>query len=922
MDFQEDPHALLFSEFVQKRPGENLVLSDLEALTKKRMILWPRGIFKTTAVRVDIVQTILNYPNVRICFLTGGDTLAKLQLKAIKQVFEKPTAYFKHLFPEFCLKSVRNMRVRDEADPRAWTDVLCKMGNQHEFTVPARTNTTFAEPTFKISTAKAVKAGSHFDEIYIDDLVNELMDVHELIPTPAGFVRNGDLKTGDYTFGQDGVAYRVVAHPIQKRQAYKVSFDDGTSTLVHAGHLWTTWNFRERIALHRTSSKRRLSAKTRTTEEILATLHYDKKGHKTGHVVNHAVRVPDAVVLSEKKLLLHPYALGVWLGSGSSKQSVIAGVDLEIFERLESFGVHSKQLATKSPACPLHGVYLEKPTGLKRKGKNRFTSVLKQLEVFNNKHVPFDYLWSSKNQRLELLRGLMDTDGRCSQRGLCIFVNTNEKLADGVYQLASALGLKPRKSMNVSKPGKKTRGWYAGGVPTYRVIWTSSLPVFGLTRKLALLPKKTSQANWRYIINVEKTNQAIAMRCLTSENPEGLYLFGRNFNVTHNTNYRTVAALQKCHQDYIDICPLLEPTGFMVITGTRYSFGDTYELIQEDAKVEEKTLGRTIWRFSIRDCWSWGDLNCPHTDIYHDYAVNKLEPPCIVPGCPCKGFKSNGSKGVLFPQTRAHDGRLIGHTLEWLEGEKGRVGDEFFANQYENKPIATGSQTFTETLVGAQTFFNLNLMPTYSQAAESTYIVGDLAYVGEPGRDFSVLYIFRVFCGQIFVFDCMFGNWNAGQISENIVNCVIKHHPKYVFIEKYNGWDPQNRDITANAVAKGVTNIPIQWLKGSQAAGAKIIRIGAINGTLTSRRLWLYGNMPGYQKLVNQLVKWPKLGRHDDFADCMGMVIAAPTGWELVTPPTVVDPNSWLHSMIPVQTEQEIDSRPAGSYGPDDENSI
>src|ERR1039458_4755213 len=124
MDFQEDPHALLFSQFVQKRPGENLVLSDLDALTKKRMILWPRGIFKTTAVRVDIVQTILNYPNVRICFLTGGDTLAKLQLKAIKQVFEKPTAYFKHLFPEFCLKSVRNMRVRDEADPRAWTDVL------------------------------------------------------------------------------------------------------------------------------------------------------------------------------------------------------------------------------------------------------------------------------------------------------------------------------------------------------------------------------------------------------------------------------------------------------------------------------------------------------------------------------------------------------------------------------------------------------------------------------------------------------------------------------------------------------------------------------------------------------------------------------------------------------------------------------
>ena len=108
MDFQKNPHDQLFSQFVQKRPGENMVLSDLETLTKKFMILWPRGLFKTSAVIVDIVQTILNYPNVRICFLTGGDQLAKRQLARIKHVFEKPSKRFKFLFPEFCIKSVRN----------------------------------------------------------------------------------------------------------------------------------------------------------------------------------------------------------------------------------------------------------------------------------------------------------------------------------------------------------------------------------------------------------------------------------------------------------------------------------------------------------------------------------------------------------------------------------------------------------------------------------------------------------------------------------------------------------------------------------------------------------------------------------------------------------------------------------------------
>src|ERR1700681_2374866 len=43
MDFQPDPHTQLFKCFLQKRPGENLVLSDLDQLTKKRMILWPRN---------------------------------------------------------------------------------------------------------------------------------------------------------------------------------------------------------------------------------------------------------------------------------------------------------------------------------------------------------------------------------------------------------------------------------------------------------------------------------------------------------------------------------------------------------------------------------------------------------------------------------------------------------------------------------------------------------------------------------------------------------------------------------------------------------------------------------------------------------------------------------------------------------------
>ena len=528
MDFQANPHSQLFSQFVQNRPGEGLALSDLDQRTKKRMILWPRGLFKTSAVVVDIVSTILNYPNVRICFLTGGDQLAKRQLARVKRVFEKPTKNFQYLFPEFCLKSVLDKKTQK------WKDEPVKMGNAHEFTVPARTNDTFAEPTFAISTAKSVKAGSHYDKIYIDDLVNE-------------------------------------------------------------------------------------------------------------------------------------------------------------------------------------------------------------------------------------------------------------------------------------------------------------------------------------------------------------------------QNYRSVKSLEKCYQDYIDICPLLEPTGFILMTGTRYSYGDTYERIQEMAKQEEKLIGHSIWKFSIRDCWSHGCVNCSHTDVYHNYDANILQPPCGVSGCACIGFKSDGSKGVLFPEVRTHDGRSIGHTLQFLEGEKIRLGEEFFSNQYENNPIAMGSQTFTDTQIGAQTVHSMSQIPPYSSS--STFIVGDLAYVGQEGRDYSVLYMCRAFQGQIFIYDCLFGNWDSGQVAENTVAALLTHRPNVIYYEKMNGWDGFERLILALATSKGIPKVPIQWEKGTQAKDAKIRRIGDIKGWLDSKRLWFYAGMPGYSQMVQQLVKWPKLGRHDDFADCVGQVVAAPTGAHLETPPVVVSTTNWLRKM-------------------------
>jgi intein/homing endonuclease len=77
---------------------------------------------------------------------------------------------------------------------------------------------------------------------------------------------------------------------------------------------------------------------------------------------------------------------------------------------------------------------------LRRLGLSRDDSKVNQG---NGKHIPAIYQQASAEQRRSLLQGLMDTDGTCNTRGTATFTNKNERLADDVFELSTALGLKP-----------------------------------------------------------------------------------------------------------------------------------------------------------------------------------------------------------------------------------------------------------------------------------------------------------------------------------------------------------------------------------------------------------------------------------------------------------------------------------------------
>jgi len=149
-DLTEKTHKPICDFFVQKSLTRSFLRQDL---TKNRLLLYPRGHFKSSINICDCIQWMLCFPNITIQLLAGIEELAERFVWEMKEHFLS-NGDFRALFPEFI--------------PQGDT-----FGTKGEFTVPNRTQIR-REPTMSISTLKSVKAGSHFDLQKGDDTVNEI----------------------------------------------------------------------------------------------------------------------------------------------------------------------------------------------------------------------------------------------------------------------------------------------------------------------------------------------------------------------------------------------------------------------------------------------------------------------------------------------------------------------------------------------------------------------------------------------------------------------------------------------------------------------------------------------------------------------------------------------------------------------------
>lgn len=361
------------------------------------------------------------------------------------------------------------------------------------------------------------------------------------ILTPAGWTVMGDVKIGDSVIGSSGVPVEVTDVTFHgEKSIYRVTFNDKTSTECCGDHLWAV------IPYGNQRKGRKHMTKVMSTEEMLRDyVSFDSRGFR-----EHRYQIPltKPVVFESTSLPLHPYVMGVLLGDGSFPKNtirpiVLASTDSEIAERVSQLlpsgcrlspveGIHYRFVAEKSQRGGIAG----------RGHHNPVNALSRELGLSgtesHTKFVPGMYLFSSPSDRLELLRGLLDTDGSVvkTDPGCASFSTTSPQLRDAVVFLAQSLGgtatirVRPpsvRQILDNAKPSFCRESY------TVHVRLPDEYVPFHLSRKVAAFVKSKKGVR-RTVVGIEKVGTK-PCQCIAVSAEDGLYLTD-SMIVTHNSH--------------------------------------------------------------------------------------------------------------------------------------------------------------------------------------------------------------------------------------------------------------------------------------------------------------------------------------------------------------------------------------------------
>ncbi len=281
-----------------------------------------------------------------------------------------------------------------------------------------------------------------------------------------------DIKISEQLLGDDSKPRNVLSITSGKEQMYWVRQNKACDYRVNESHI---------LSLKR--SKTEGSHKNGDILNINVKEYLEKSDKFKSNYKGYKV----AVEFGEKDIKIDPYFLGLWLGDESSSKVSIYTQDNEIVEYLNEYALKLKLQVREyiqDDKCPEYSITHKKHVD----GKTAFSlhKLLREENLFNNKHIPNDYLINSEENRLKLLAGLLDSDGHYNKNENGFEITQKlESLSKQIKYLCDSLGF--RTSLNSKKATIKEIGFET---EVYKV------RIFGDINKIPVKIKRKKAKEW------------------------------------------------------------------------------------------------------------------------------------------------------------------------------------------------------------------------------------------------------------------------------------------------------------------------------------------------------------------------------------------------------------------------------------------
>jgi superfamily II DNA or RNA helicase len=336
-----------------------------------------------------------------------------------------------------------------------------------------------------------------------------------------------DINIGDVLMGDDSRPRNVLSLARGKEQMYKITNTQGDSYTVNESHI---------LSLKCSSNYGNKYKKGEIIDiSVKDYLNLPKSFHgKGGPLLGYKVGID----FSNVNVDFDPYLLGFWLGDGSSDSTRITTQDSSVIKYIvELFKNKHTDLYLS-----YNSKYDYRVCGIKH-NRNSFLNFLRNFNLLNNKHIPNIYKYNDKQIRLQLLAGIIDSDGY--NKGNCYeIIQKNNTLSDDIVYLCRSLGFacyskKCNKICYNSKNGPK-EGEY-NRISVYG-LGLETIPVLCQRKKCS--ERKQIKDSLVSRINIKKLGVDDYYGFCIDGNKR--FLLG-DFTVTHNTDSTlyTIAQLKK-----------------------------------------------------------------------------------------------------------------------------------------------------------------------------------------------------------------------------------------------------------------------------------------------------------------------------------------------------------------------------------------